>query len=433
MRGKLLRRAVYAVIFVTAFATYVTRIVNGGGFHAPPEAGDGHDYDAIAFNVWRGVGFGYEWSNEEYRKPYEGIRRYGGLLSRKSEYYPTTYRPPAMPLLLSGVYAITGRNFAAWRVVNCAIMAGAVTAAAAIAAHFAGLPAAVIAAGIALQSRDLTRYAGMFMTEPLATLMVVLLTWTWVRQAADGWTTGRAIASGLAMGGLLGARTIFILSTPILLLLPGRDRSFGSRFAWKTKAICLAVAIAVIGPWWIRNIVVLDAFMPLGTQGGINLPMGFGPRALRHNGMWASNPGDGWPEIAAQKLDVVTSEVMLAKYRQKLAVTWMLNNPRDVVWLMWLHVSQELKPGRDFFSKWLLPLAAVAAVVLARSPGVWTVVLVVCANILGIAMTYSAGGRFMVPMQPLLIALVAAALVSVVRQTFTLVRPAPAATPRASA
>ena len=107
------------------------------------------------------------------------------------------------------------------------------------------------------------------------------------------------------MGGLLAARTIFILTTPILLILPGRDLSFGSKLAWKTKAICLAVAIVVISPWWIRNIVVLDAFMPLGTQGGINLPMGFGPRALRSQGVWASNPGDGWPEIAALKLDIV--------------------------------------------------------------------------------------------------------------------------------
>ncbi len=130
------------------------------------------------------------------------------------------------------------------------------------------------------------------------------------------------------MGGLLAARTIFILTTPILLILPGRDLSFGSKFAWKTKAICLAVAIAVISPWWIRNIVVLDAFMPLGTQGGINLPMGFGPRALRHQGIWASNPGDGWPEIAAQKLDIVTSEVMLAKHRQQLTINWMMDNPR---------------------------------------------------------------------------------------------------------
>jgi hypothetical protein len=64
---------------------------------------------------------------------------------------------------------------------------------------------------------------------------------------------------------------------------------------------------------------------------------------------------------------------------------------------------------------------------------VWTIVLVVCANILSIAMTYSAGGRFMVPMQPLLVALFAAGLMTVLRQAFTLLRPTAAATPRASA
>ena len=125
----LLRRLVFAAIFFAAFGIYVVRIVNSGGFHVPPETGDGHDYDAIAFNVWHGRGFGYEWSNEEWRRPYVGIPRYRLLLTRQSEFYPTTYRPPAMPLLLSGVYAITGRSFAAWRVVNCGVMAGAVTAA----------------------------------------------------------------------------------------------------------------------------------------------------------------------------------------------------------------------------------------------------------------------------------------------------------------
>ena len=433
MNASFVRRLVLAAIFLTSFATYTMRVVNGGGLREPPESGDGHDYDAIAFNVWKGRGFGYQWSDEEWRQPYEGIQRYKPLLSRQSEYYPTTYRPPGMPLLLSGVYAVMGRNFAAWRIVNCGLMAGAVTAASAIALQLAGPAAAVLTAAIALQSRDLTRYASMFMTEPLATLMVALLTLAWVRQASQGWTTGGAVVAGAAMGGLLAARTIFILSVPILAMLPGRDRSFGSWFAWKPKAICLAIAIAVISPWWIRNIIVLDAFMPLGTQGGINLPMGFGPRALRFEGVWHSNPDDGWPEIAAQKLDTVTSEVMLAKYRQTLAINWMLDNPSDVLRLMWLHVSQELKPGRDFWTRWLPPLAAVAALVLARSPGAWTVVLVVIANILSIAMTYSAHGRFMVPMQPLLVALLSAGMAVVGRQAWTLVRRSPAAMPRASA
>lgn len=433
MNAHLVRKIVVAAIFLASFGIYVMRASTSGAFREPPETGDGHDYDAIAFNVWQGRGFGYHWSDENWRKPYQGIPRYRLLLTRTSDYYPTTYRPPAMPYLLSAVYAITDRNFTAWRVVNCGIMAGAVTTAAIISAQFAGIPAAVIAAAILLQSRELTRYSAMFMTEPLATFMLTLLAWMWVRNAREGWTTKRATTSGIVMGGLLAARTIFILTTPALLILPGKDLSFGSKLAWKTKAICFAVAIIVISPWWIRNIIVLDAFMPLGTQGGINLPMGFGPRALRSQGVWASNPGDGWPEIAALKLDIVTSEVMLAKHRQRLTLTWMMDNPGQVLHLMWLHVSQDLKPGRDFSSRWLLPLAAVSALVLWRVPGVWVLVLMVGGNILSIALTYSAGGRFMVPVQPLLVALVAATIVYVPRQALTLLRGNSAASPRASA
>jgi hypothetical protein len=433
MTTVVIRRLAFAAIFLVSFGIYVSRAWESGAFREPPETGDGHDYDAIAFNVWQGRGFGYTWSDENWRKPYEGIPRYRLLLSRQGDFYPTTYRPPAMPYLLSIVYAVTGRSFTAWRLVNCAITAGAVTTAAITAAQFSGIPAAAITAVILLQSRELTRYSAMFMTEPLAALMLTLLALSWVTNAREGWTARRAITSGIAMGGLLAARTIFILTTPVLLILPGRDLSFGSKLAWKTKAICLAVAIAVISPWWIRNIVVLDAFMPLGTQGGVNLPMGFGPRALRSQGIWASNPGDGWPEIAAQKLDIVTSEVMLAKYRQRLALQWMRENPRLVLHLMWLHVSQELKPGRDLYSRWLLPAAAVSALVLWRNPGVWVLVLMICGNILSVAMTYSASGRFMVPLQPLLATLVGAAVVFAASQALTFVRGSSSASPRASA
>ena len=432
MNANRIRLIVGVAIFFVAFGVYVSRAASSGALKEPPESGDGHDYDAIAFNVWQGRGFGYLWSDQEWRRPYENIPRYRLLLTRKGDFYPTTYRPPAMPYLLSAVYAVTDRNFVAWRIVNCAIMAGAVTIAALISAQIAGVPAAILTVAVALQSRELTRYSAMFMTEPLATFMVALVTWTWVKSGRDGWTLRRAIASGAAMGGLLGARTIFILTTPILLLLPGKDLAFNSKFAWKTKAICLAVAIAVISPWWIRNMAVTRAFMPLGTQGGINLPMGFGPRALRHQGVWASNPGDGWPEIDALKLDIVTSEVMLAQHRTSLTIRWMLDHPREVLHLMRLHVEQELKPGRDLLSRWLLPSAAVAALILWRSPAVWVVVLVVGANVLSIAMTYSAGGRFMVPVEPLLIALAAAGLTSVCRQALTLLRRDSAATPRAS-
>jgi hypothetical protein len=227
----------------------------------------------------------------------------------------------------------------------------------------------------------------------------------------------------MVFGGLIAARTLFVLWAPLVFLLPGTDRSFGSKFGWKTKAICLAVALLVMTPWFVRNITVTKAFMPLGTQGGINLPMGFGPRAFRSQGIWASNPGDGWPEIAALKLDVVTSEVMLAKHRSRLTISWMMENPVDVLRLMRLHVWQEIRPRRDTLANWLLPLAAVSAVVLWRSVGVWILVLMIGANLMSIAMTYSASGRFMVPVQPLLVALASAMPVAVARRGLQLARP----------
>jgi hypothetical protein len=421
------RTLVFVAIFAVSFGIYVNRARTSGALQQPPEQGDGHDYDAIAYNVWKGRGFGYNWSDEEWRRPYVGIQRYRLLLTRKSDYYPTTYRPPAMPYLLAAVYAVTGRDFAAWRVVNCGIMAGAVTTAAVIAAGFAGIPGAALTTVIALSSRELTRYSGMFMTEALATFFVTLTAWSWIRNATRGWTLAGAVGSGVAFGALIASRTLFVLSTPVLLVLPGRDLVFRSRFAWMPKAICLALALLVMTPWFVRNIRVTGAFMPLGTQGGINLPMGFGPRAFRSQGIWASNPEDGWPEIAQLKLDVVTSEVMLAQHRMRLATTWMREHPREVLELMRLHVWQEIRPRGDRLANWLLPAAGLAALVFWRAPGTWVIVLMVGANILSVAMTYSASGRFMVPVQPILMALIGAAIAAVPRRMWELAKPGRAA------
>ena len=74
-----------------------------------------------------------------------------------------------------------------------------------------------------------------------------------------------------------------------------------------------------------------------------------------------------------------------------------------------------------------------SALILWKFPGAWVLALIVCGNILSIAMTYSAGGRFMVPVQPLLAALIGAAVVYVPRQALNSLRGRSAVSPRASA
>jgi nucleoside permease NupC len=64
----------------------------------------------------------------------------------------------------------------------------------------------------------------------------------------------------------------------------------------------------------------------------------------------------------------------------------------------------------------LLPAALAALVYFRKSPGVVVIALILFANIFSIAMTWGATGRFMVPVQPLLLALVSAMAVGIVRQ-----------------
>jgi hypothetical protein len=410
------RRIVYAAVFLASFGSYLSSAVKDGVLRAPPEAGDGHDFDALAFNIWKHQRFGFHWSEPEWRRPYYSAAGYQSLLERQSDYYPSTYRPPGAPALMAVVYAVTNRNFAAWRVVHCAIMAAAVTFAAAISAELVGIAAAPVTMVVALALPLLRLFAHEFRTDGLAALLVTLLAWMWIRNGKTGWTGRRCVASGLVLGALVLTRSIFLLWIPLTLLAPGADRS-SAKAAWRGRASAVAVALLVVGPWWVRNCVVLEAFLPFGTQGAINLPAGFGPRAMRFKGQWMSNPGDGAPEIAGLKLGPVESEVRLAQHRSALAVRWIRENPQDALRLMGQHMWQEVKPRRLPYptGAWLLPIAALGAVYLRRSAGVGVIALMVAANMLGIALTWSARGQFMAPIQPMLAALVGAMAVVMVR------------------
>ena len=72
MNSTLFRRVVFAGIFLVTFGIYVMRASTSGALREPPETGDGHDYDAIAFNVWQGRGFGYQWGAAGHAVPETG-------------------------------------------------------------------------------------------------------------------------------------------------------------------------------------------------------------------------------------------------------------------------------------------------------------------------------------------------------------------------
>jgi hypothetical protein len=196
---------------------------------------------------------------------------------------------------------------------------------------------------------------------------------------------------------------------PVVLLLPGTMAAPRGGSAWRAKASCLAVALCVIAPWWVRNIVVTQAFMPLGSQGALNLPAGFGPRALANEGVWTQSHQDGADRPYIRSLDPTRWEVELGRIRMRLGIQWMRGHFQQVVQLMYLHVWQEVRPRGHLLTDLLLPAAVAGMVVLRRVPGLSVLALIVCANLASIAMTWSARGLFMIPLQPILMAIIGAA------------------------
>lgn len=409
-------------IFGGTFASFASWARESDVFHEPPAGGDARDYEAIAFNLWKGRGFGYYWSDPEWQAAYlQSPWGADAIEGRESGYYATTYRPPAFPMLWAATYVVAGRDFGTMRLVNCALMAGAVAFGAAIAVHFGGLLAAPLAAYVLWRHPQIAGYSDELLTEPLATFLISLFAWLWLRQSRQEVSLWRAAQSGAVLGLIILARSIFVLWLPVTLLMPARRG--GGRNIWLARAICALACLVVVAPWWTRNIVVTGAFMPTGSQGPINLPAGFSQQALDNEGRWRSNRGDGAEELVAAGVDPFSTEyeVKLAAYRADLTLRWMREHPHDVARLMYLHVWQELRPRDGItFRDWLLPAAALALVFFWRRPGVLAIALLLAAMLFSIAMTWGATGRFVAPVQPLVVALACALPIAIAGQVFRL-------------
>src|SRR5262245_9043586 len=107
-----MRRLIQLGVFVFIFGNFLYSTWDAGALYGPPEGGDGVDYDAIAFNIYKNKGFGFDWDNPEYYQAYEGTESYAALRTRHSEagFYPTSYRPPLVPIVMGIIYKLTDRN-----------------------------------------------------------------------------------------------------------------------------------------------------------------------------------------------------------------------------------------------------------------------------------------------------------------------------------
>ncbi|HEU4392881.1 MAG TPA: hypothetical protein VFR04_04500 [Solirubrobacterales bacterium] len=196
---------------------------------------------------------------------------------------PSSNYSPGLPLLVAGIYEVTGGlNERTARVLLAFIgtlsvlfayligrrLASPASSPAHSRANSPGVVAGLIGAAAVAVYPALLEYQGMLMGEPLAATLlsgaVLALLWAAGHEGRWAW-----LLPGALLGGLALVRPEYLAIAFLLALVVFARRA---RTDWRRSlvqaAVLLAGVVIVVAPWTVRNAVALDRYVPISTGGG---------------------------------------------------------------------------------------------------------------------------------------------------------------------
>lgn len=416
----------------------------------PKPTSDGPVYENIAYHLSTGRGFWIDLDDPTWSVPYErSFERdeFQVYLNAPSQSMPMTGRPPLFPALIATVYQFVDRGPTAFAIVRvlsalclalgCALaVANAATVMIKIEVCERKLSAWSITLGcatailLAASNRTLLSYASDFLTEPLALLLTQVLVSLLLAVVHSRDTVGSArplawwlvIALGVVVAGMILARSLFVLWLPGLWLLLFVLRT---NHRLRDATLVLAVAVLCLSPWWIRNCVVLERFMPLGTQGPITLLGGYCDEAIAGGGDWQHVPEQQLRQAMNERAEFrelptdVDRELMIADESKRLVRAWVAKHVADLPGLFAARVVTHWNPytGRSLLWR-LLIVAGAVYILVKRRPEAWVLVGLPVMNTVLVASLYTTGGRFLVPLYGILFTLSAIGVASLAELAF---------------
>lgn len=288
--------------------------------------------------------------------------------------------PPAYPLLLALLGAVAGLSQAALLASNFALELASAVLIGRIGAQLGEAAAGRAAAWLFMTWPTFALAAPFAQKEPLVLLLVLAIVALLLGQRA------RPVAwrDGAALGGLTG---LLALTQPGLALFPAvLGIAFlgplGVRRLWSLGWRAAPAALLVMAPWWIRNALLLHAFVPLTTTGGLSLWIGNNSAAT---GNWMPLPAHfaGLPEV------------QMSAQAAAEAKAWIVEHPLEFVRLTLTKVFRAM--GVEQFTAVRIallqpaPPPAVNAAVFPLCHGAWTAMLAAAGLLSGAAMRRPAG------------------------------------------
>lgn len=399
---------------------HVLHGVRSGHWDRPPlPHGDGPDYESIAYSLSQGDGYQFAWQSKDWQQPYLEDPDHDQYTQFQRKDWPgeTASRPPLLPALIAGIYQFAPRGPIAFSCVRL-ILACATACAGALAVTLAYRLAVRsscdgwipwIAAGatlaLALLDRTVRTYSVDFLTEPIAMMLVTFGCCIAVHSQAGGNTRGVWLALAVIFALLVYTRSLMILWLPgwvVLVVLSTSERRI-------RRALGFGVLVVVLlSPWWIRNCIVLERFMPLGGQGAASLRGGYSDEALADHGNWH---GEAENRIQA-KLDLsfeargwtqAQREVALAELANRETLKWINEHRPEMPQLILERIKTHWGPYRGTSLAWRIAILIGGLCLLfqRRREAIWLIGVPLISTCV-VAILYETGGRFLVPLYGIL-------------------------------
>jgi hypothetical protein len=221
-----------------------------------------------------------------------------GFTAGRKATQPSTNYSPGLPLLVAGIYEVTGGvNGELARIVLAVIASFAVLFTYLLGRRLGGVVPGLIGAAAVAVYPALLEYGGMLMSEPLAATLlsggVLALLWASDGGGRSWW---RWLLAGLTLGALTLVRPEYLAVSLLLAVLvaarglwlsflnhrltkdnhtaPGlrKDNHAEHGTEWRRSlgaaAVVLVGLVIVVAPWTVRNAVALHRFVPVSTGGG---------------------------------------------------------------------------------------------------------------------------------------------------------------------
>ena len=284
-----------------AFAVRLAAVVVMRDIHAGPTralGADGIEFDLLATQMSLGHGYCY------------------------APGYPTSFRAPGFPIMLAGIFAVSGHSYPVVYVIFCLIGAAGCIVTYLLTRELADETTARLAALLAVIYIPYIYFVVGFDTENLFALCLGLSVLLLLRFFKSHKTALMGL-SGLALGWASLTRPFALLLIPMFLAVLGWHllrRGELRRLALPAAAFLVA-ALAVVVPWTIRNEQVHHQFVLIATNGGSTFYGGNNDRVLheRHSlGGWIATtelPHRDW-------VDAAPNEVAHDKVEWNLGKQW---------------------------------------------------------------------------------------------------------------